>query len=104
MYGPPPIHPHPGFFETTVAEVADGPVITHHDIEAILARPQWDIRDMQMKVTANLVLRGWTKNEDGVFVAPPPEPVARQVLGQVGHHSPQPKKKPAKKATPKKKP
>lgn len=98
MYGPPPVHPYPGFFETTVVEVADGPVITHHDIEAILARPEWDIRDMQAKATANLILRGWTKNFDGVMV--PPEQQESVFVTK----STAPKKKPAKKTTAKKKP
>lgn len=102
-----PRQAHPSFFETTVVEVEDPAnplakrIITHFDIEEILAQPAWDVRDMQEKATANLVLRGWTKNFDGVMVPPEKRP-AHQVV--VTKKAASPKKTAKKKPTPKKKP
>lgn len=98
-----PQHPQPSFFETTEAaiEYAGDPlvtrVVTHLDIEVILAQPQWDIRDMQAKVTANLILRGWLKNQDGVMVPPEKGKGSAFITKKAA-----PKKKPAKKAVPRK--
>lgn len=95
MYGAPPQQAQPSFYETTVAEVMGGPAITHREVEVIAAQPPWDIRDMQAKATANLILRGWTKNGDGVMVPPKQESafVTKKTTA----------KKPAKKSTPRKK-
>ena len=37
-----PIHPQPGFYETTVALPGKSPV-THADVEQIVARPRWSM-------------------------------------------------------------
>jgi hypothetical protein len=98
MYGAIPVHPQPSIFETTVVnvETTESParVITHHDIEVILAEPAWDVKDMQAKATANLILRGWRKNPEGVMVAPEPTKPAHKVTTTKG---------PAKKTTASKK-
>lgn len=100
---PPPVHPYPSFFETTVVnvETPDGParVVTHLDIEAILRRKPWDVRDTRAKAEASMILRGWKKNVHGVMVAPPlalPAPRGSLENG--------PKPKPTKKAAEKKAP
>lgn len=109
LKAPLPVHPQPGFFETTVVVREDGPVLTHHDILTIMARPPWDYEDVQHKITANLSLRGWRRNEHGVFVEPPPQVVPKPRQPQPMKATKvtginQAKKKPAKKAAPRKKP
>lgn len=48
-----PVHPEPSIFETTVVEV-DGKVITHVDIEEILAQPKWTAAALRAKVEAQM--------------------------------------------------
>lgn len=44
-----PRHPQPSFFETTVVETPHG-VVTHKDIEAILARPPWSFAEADKRI------------------------------------------------------
>lgn len=41
----PPVHPQPGFYETTEVEG-----ITHVEVEQIAARPKWDFEEANLRL------------------------------------------------------
>lgn len=54
----PPVHPQPGFYETTVADYTtpegDSVVVTHADVEQIAARPRWNIEMAKARVDGKI--------------------------------------------------
>lgn len=82
-YGPIPIHPQPGIFETTIAMVKvpdhhnDRAMVTHVEIEEILHQPAWDIETYKAEVFAKYgPVEGWARTgkaqKDHFFPMPYP--------------------------------
>jgi hypothetical protein len=61
----PPVHPQPSIYETTVINVPqqDGPdlVVTHRDIEQIVARPRWDFAEADARLTVAHLAKNRTR-------------------------------------------
>lgn len=64
-----PVHPQPGIFETTIADVGDS-VVTCLDIEEIWTRDRWNFEDVNRRVTQQMRKDGWRDHPEGMLVPP----------------------------------
>lgn len=79
--GPIPVHPQPGFYETTVAAMDDEVLVDHVLFEQLAAEPRWTLEGANERATEAMLDDGWTtkwvdpdvnrESLTGMFLIPP---------------------------------